>query len=150
MGMSNIEDALGLRMDGTTEGMTLQVLAQIRDSLSAMSRDIRQNNEATSDVRERVIRLEERDKRLDVVESSIKTLDGRVDALLKDKDRRDGALGLMGAIRVWAPSIGMVASILAAAWLYGRSLGVVPAPPVRQSHHIEHRQGVPVSGGGAQ
>jgi hypothetical protein len=123
-----LEDALSPRIAGSTEGMTLQVLAQIRDSLTAMSRDIRSNNEATADVRERVIRLEERDKRLDQIESTVGVLDARVDVLLKDKDRRDGALGMLGVLRVWGP---LIFSAIAALWLVGRSIGITPAPPVR-------------------
>ena len=130
MHASDIEDALNPRIVGTTEGMTLQVLAQIRDSLSAMSRKIDANNEATTDVRERVIRLEERDKRLEAVEASVVTLDARVDVLLKDKDRRDGAVGMLGTIKSWAPFLAMLFSAACAAWLYGRSLGITPAPPI--------------------
>lgn len=122
-----MEDALNPRLAGSTEGMTLQVLAQIRDSLTAVSRDVRSNNEATADVRERVIRLEERDKRLEQVEASVLVHDARIDVLLKDKDRRDGALGMLGILRVWGP---VVFSALAAFWLFGRSLGITPAPPV--------------------
>jgi hypothetical protein len=116
-------------MAGSTEGMTLQVLAQIRDSLTAMSRDIRTNNEATSDVRERVIRLEERDKRMDQIEANVVLLDGRVDVLLKDKDRRDGAHGAFKMIKDWAPFLAMLFSAACVLWLYGRSAGIVPAPP---------------------
>lgn len=108
--------------------MTLQVLAQIRDSLTVLTRDVRAANEATSDVRERVIRLEERDKRLDQIEATVAVLDGRVDVLLKDKDRRDGALGMLGILRVWGP---LIFSAIAALWLVGRSVGITPAPPVR-------------------
>jgi hypothetical protein len=115
-------------MAGSTEGMTLQVLAQIRDSLTALTRDVRAANEATADVRERVIRLEERDKRLDQIEATVGVLDGRVDVLLKDKDRRDGALGMLGVLRVWGP---LIFSAIAALWLVGRSVGITPAPPVR-------------------
>jgi hypothetical protein len=114
-------------MAGSTEGMTLQVLAQIRDSLTAMTRDIRANNEATADVRERVIRLEESNRRLEAVEAASKDHNARLDVLEQEKQRRDGALGLMGALRVWGP---VVFSALAALWLFGRSLGITPAPPV--------------------
>ena len=124
-----MEDALNPRMAGSTEGMTLQVLAQIRDSLTALNRDMRHVNEGLTDIRERVIRLEERDRRLEAVEHCTTDLAARVNALEKDKDRRDGAIGLLGAIPKWVPIIGMIASVLAAAWLYGRSAGIVPAPP---------------------
>jgi hypothetical protein len=124
---TEIEDALHPRMAGSTEGMTLQVLAQIRDSLSAQNRDVRNVVESISDVRERVIRLEESNRRLEAVEATILLHDSRIDVLLKDKDRRDGALGMLGVLRVWGP---VVFSALAALWLLGRSLGITPAPPV--------------------
>lgn len=127
---ADFNDALNPRMAGSTEGMTLQVLAQIRDSLTAMSRDIRSNNEATAEVRDRVIRLEERDRRLTDVEADLKVTSAQVAVLLKDKDRRDGAIGMLATIKNWSPFIAAVMATLAAAWLYGRSVGVVPAPPV--------------------
>lgn len=130
-----IDDALNPRLAGTTEAMTLQVLAQIRDSMAAQNRDTRSTvqavgdvREAVVDVRERVIRLEESNRRLEVVEASNKDHNSRLDVLEADKLRRDGALGLIGALRVWGP---VVFSALAALWLFGRSLGITPAPPVR-------------------
>lgn len=132
-----LEDALGARVAGSTEGMTLQVLAQIRDSLSAMNRDItaihrdmKESNEATADVRERVIRLEERDRRLDDLEGTQAEHAEKIAVLMKDKDRRDGAVGMLGAIKSWAPFLAMLFSAACVLWLYGRSLGVVPSPPV--------------------
>lgn len=123
----HLEDALHPKMAGSTEGMTLQVLAQIRDSLTAMTRDIRANNEATADVRDRVIRLEENNRRLGEVEGDVKVLKDRVSTLWTDKDRRDGALGMLGILRVWGPAI---FSAIAALWLLGRSFGITPAPPM--------------------
>jgi len=64
------------------------------------------------------------------VEGSVGDLDRKVDALMKDKDRRDGALGLLGAIKSWAPFLAMLFSAASVLWLYGRSAGFVPAPPV--------------------
>ena len=58
--------------------LELQVLQQIRDSLSSLNSDMRET-------RERVIRLEERDCRVSALESLVATLDARVDVLLKDK-----------------------------------------------------------------
>lgn len=123
----NLHDALNPRLAGSTEGMTLQVLAQIRDSLTMQNRDIRTTSEAISDVRERVIRLEESNRRLEVVEGATKDHNTRLDVLEQDKLRREGAIGLIGLIKVWGP---FVFSLLAALWLYGRSLGIIPAPPV--------------------
>jgi hypothetical protein len=53
--------------------------ATIRDSLTTQNRDVRALTEATSDVCERVIRLEENNRRLDEVEADLKpfTPDGR-------------------------------------------------------------------------
>lgn len=56
-------------------------------------------------------------------------MDRKIDVLMKDKDRRDGALGALGAIRQWAPFLAMLFSAACALWLYGRSAGFVPAPP---------------------
>ena len=123
----DIEDALNPRMAGSTEGMTLQVLAQIRDSLSAQNRDNRSTLETITDVRERVIRLDESIRRFDVVVTTTKDHDAMIDAFVKDKDRRDGALGMLGMLRVWGP---VVFSALAALWLFGRSFGITPAPPL--------------------
>lgn len=90
--------------------LKLQVLQQIRDSLSSLNSDMRET-------RERVIRLEERDCRVSSLESLVTTLDARVDVLLKDKDRRDGAMSFGQILLKHLPSIsfgGMLAA--AAAW----------------------------------
>lgn len=130
----NIEDSLHPRMAGSTEGMTLQVLAQIRDSLTAQSRDVRTLTEGVTDVRERVIRLEENNRRLGEVETKLRMVEDRVDILWTDKDRRDGAKGAYSLIKEWSPFVAAVMATLAAAWLYGRSIGVTPAPPSRPAH----------------
>lgn len=62
--------------------------------------------------------------------TSIAELEVNVASLMRDKDRRDGAIGMLGAIKSWAPFLAMIFSAAAAAWLYGRSLNIVPAPPV--------------------
>ena len=61
------------------------------------------------------------------VETLVGVLDGRVDALLRDKDRRDGATGVFGFFLKFGP---VIFSAFAALWLLFRSLGIVPAPPV--------------------
>lgn len=60
--------------------------------------------------------------------ASIDDLESKVSALLRDKDRRDGAIGMLGTIKSWAPFLAMLFSAAACAWLYGRSAGIVPAP----------------------
>lgn len=90
--------------------LELQVLAQIRDSLTTLNTDVRE-------VREKVIRLEERDQRVSSLEQTIAKLDTRVDVLLKDKDRRDGAVSMGQAVVKHLPSLSLGAAITAlAAW----------------------------------
>jgi hypothetical protein len=130
---SQIEDALHPRMAGSTEGMTLQVLAQIRDSLTALTRDVRSANEATSDVRERVIRLEENNRRLDDVEADLKAVDVKVGILMRDKDNRDGAGRFLSKVPTWLSFVIALCSALTAIYLAGRAAGIVPAPPTTPS-----------------
>ena len=107
------QEAQGSRVAGNDNDkslLELQVLQQIRDSLSSLNSDMRET-------RERVIRLEERDCRVSSLESLVATLDARVDVLLKDKDRRDGAMSFGQILLKHLPSIsfgGMLAA--AAAW----------------------------------
>lgn len=50
----------------------------------------------------------------------------RIDALEQDKDRRDGAGSFLGGMFRYGPTI---FSLLTLLYLFGRSLGIVPAPP---------------------
>lgn len=52
--------------------------------------------------------------------------DKSIKVLMRDKDRRDGATGVFGFFLKYGP---VIFSAFAAVWLFGRSLGVVPAPP---------------------
>ncbi|MET1083773.1 MAG: hypothetical protein ABWY12_12110 [Burkholderiales bacterium] len=147
-----IEDALHPRMAGSTEGMTLQVLAQIRDSLTALTRDVRSANEATSDVRERVIRLEERDKRLDDLEADMKAADLKIGILMRDKDNRDGANKFLSKVPNWLSFLVALGSVFSAVYLLGRQVGFVPAPPVQPARveaviHPEERRIEGIVGG---
>jgi len=83
------------------------------------------------------------------LEATVEGFGQRVNVLETDKDRRDGALGMLGILRVWGP---LVFSALAALWLYGRSAGVVPAPPVAPTRveatvHPEERRIEGIVGG---
>jgi len=111
--------------------MTLQVLAQIRDSLSAQSRDFRSVSEGIADVRERVIRLEERDRRLDELEFDMKATDTKVGILMRDKDNRDGATSFLSKVPTWLSFVIALGSVFSAIYLLGRQVGFVPAPPSR-------------------
>ena len=120
-----MEDALNPRIVGATEGMTLQVMAQIRDVMSQMNRDIRGMKESTDDVRDRVIRLEERNRRLDDVELSCKVLDGKVDMLLADKERREGVGSALGWLLKWGPTLFGLFTVL---FLIMRATGTLHIP----------------------
>lgn len=84
-----------------------RVLKQISETLSDLSKDIRET-------RERVIRLEERDQRVSRLEQHILLLDERVLALMKDKDRRDGAVTAGQFIAKHLPIAGIAALAAAA------------------------------------
>ena len=142
---AGLEDALHPRMAGSTEGMTLQVLAQIRDSLTALTRDVRSANEATSDVRERVIRLEENNRRLDEVEADLKAVETKVGILMRDKHSRDGAVGFLNKVPTWVSFVIALCSALTALYLAGRQVGVIASPPtaparVEATIHPEERR----------
>lgn len=95
--------------------LELQVLAQIRDSLTTLNTDVRE-------VREKVIRLEERDQRVSSLEQTIAKLDTRVDVLLKDKDRRDGAVNMGQAVVKHLPSLSLGAILTALAAWFSKAL----------------------------
>lgn len=95
--------------------LELQVLAQIRDSLTTLNTDVRE-------VREKVIRLEERDQRVSSLEQTIAKLDTRVDVLLKDKDRRDGAVSMGQAVVKHLPSLSLGAILTALAAWFSKAL----------------------------
>lgn len=78
-------------------------------------------------------------------ETKVDEMDKRIDALFRDKDRRDGALGAMGALRVWGP---VIFSLFVAMYLVGRSLGVIPSPlttvtKIETPLAVEPRRGAP-------
>ena len=95
--------------------LELQVLQQIRDSLASLNSDMRET-------RERVIRLEERDNRVSTLESLVATLDTRVDVLLKDKDRRDGAVSMGQTLLKHLPSISFGGLLAAAAAWFSKAI----------------------------
>lgn len=103
----------GLRVAGNDNDksvLELQVLTEIRDSLSRL-------NSRMDETRERVIVLEQRDQWVSMLESLVTTLDARVDVLLKDKDRRDGAISAWAWLSKNVPAMGIGGLFTAAvAW----------------------------------
>ncbi len=110
----DIEDALHLAPH-TSEAMTVQILAQIRDSLTAINRKQDTISRDVGNASERIARLEERNERINRLEDTVRTIDTRVDVLLKDKDRRDGATGFAMAL-VKSPAFAWLVGIAVSAW----------------------------------
>lgn len=126
MDPSNIDDRRN-RAATTNEELHLQILTQIRDTLQ-------QQGKTLYDVKDRVLILEARDERIARLESHIEKLTGITEALVSDKDQRDGASKVFVGVKGWTPVLialgAAVASIFSAIYLAGRMTGVVAAPPV--------------------
>lgn len=110
------------------------IIKGLSESVRDLASSIRDMQSTQVGMLERLAKLEA--NRVAEVVAEVKvSVDGaikRIEGLERDKDRRDGAIGMLGTIKSWAPFVAMIASVLAAAWLYGRSLGITPAPPVPQ------------------
>lgn len=131
-----MEDRL-TRHPGTVDELQLQILGQIRDNLSAINRKQDAVDAKLDQVNVRVVRLEERDERLERAEKSIEKMDGKLDALLRDKDQRDGAGRVFVGIRGWTPVViailSALASIVTAIYVIGRAANVIePSSSIRQ------------------
>lgn len=132
---SLMEDRL-TRSPGSVDELQLQILGQIRDNLSTINRKQDAIDAKVTSVSERVVRLEERDERLERAEKSIEKMDGKLDALLRDKDQRDGAGRVFVGIRGWTPVIiailSALASIVTAIYVIGRAANVIePSRSIR-------------------
>lgn len=111
--------------------------------IEGLSESIRQQSAATerlatgmADIQRTQVSMLERLAKLEAnkfgealvkAETKVDEMDKRIDALFRDKDRRDGAVGLMVAVRTWGP---WVFSLFTALYLIGRSIGIVPSPPM--------------------
>ena len=85
--------------------MNIHALRQISDGLAATNRAMSAFGDDLKDVRERVIRIEERDVKGEIQElrAEHKAIGLRVDALERVKDRQDGALGAGNWLAKYAP-----------------------------------------------
>lgn len=127
------------------------IIKGLAESVRQMATNMADLQKTQIDMLVRLARLEENkvgDELLTMKASTV-ALTLRIDALERDKDRRDGALGLLGAIKSWAPFLAMLFSAASVLWLYGRSAGLVPAPPVSPTrveatidHHDRRIEGV--------
>lgn len=129
----------------TSEELQLQILGQIRDNLQGINRKQDVIEGKISGISERVVRLEERDERIERLEKSSERTEAKVDALLKDKDQRDGASGVFVGLRGWLPvvfaSVAALAAIFSAIYTLGRVTGKIEPPPgVLRDPNYQHRQ----------
>lgn len=99
--------------------------------IKGLSDSIRQLATQMADMQRTQVSMLERLATLEAgkVSARIDEVEDKLEALMSDKYRRDGAIGALGAIKAWAPFLAMLFSAACALWLYGRSVGIVPAPP---------------------
>lgn len=127
-------DALRELWQGGSEGdlrFQFDVIKGLADSIRQMTGQMADMQKTQVDMLVRMARLEENKvgDALVKLEGSVAAQEVRIDALFRDKDRRDGAMGVIGAVKGWWPIIVTIASLVSALWLVGRSAGIVPAPP---------------------
>jgi hypothetical protein len=101
--------------------LTVQILTQIRDNLDLIRKKQDSFSVEQHELSIRLTKLEERNERITRLESAFERVDGRVDVLMKDKDRRDGAVGLASWLSRHWPFAGLAALIAAlVAWANGK------------------------------
>lgn len=132
--------------------------------IEGLSESIRQQSAATerlatgmADIQRTQVGMLERLARLEAnkvgevvakVEARVDEIDRRTDVLFRDKDRRDGAVGLMVGLRTWGP---WVFSLLTVLYLVARQAGIMPSPPttvtkidtpaaIERREHTNHQQ----------
>jgi hypothetical protein len=105
-----------------------EVIKGLAESVRQMAASMSDLQKTQIDMLVRLARLEENKVGDDLVgmKAATAALTIRVDALESDKDRRDGAMGALGALRVWGPAICGVLTVL---YLAGRAMNVIPSPP---------------------
>lgn len=76
------------------EQLTQQILIQIRDNLAAMVKKQDEFGAEQHRQSERIVKLEVRDERFARLETELAHEKARVDTLVRDMDKRDGAIGV--------------------------------------------------------
>lgn len=101
----------------------IEALRQITDNLKGLRDEIKEARSDVSDVRERVIRIESNqlDRQVERNTETIGKLQERIDALERDKDRRDGAVSAWDWLfKNWPGVIGFFALIMLILALTGK------------------------------
>lgn len=105
----------------------IEALRQITDNLKGLRDEIKEARGDVSDVRERVIRIEagQLDRQVETNTTAIGKLAERIDALERDKDRRDGAVsGLEWVFKNWPGILGFFALVFLILTVSGKLKGV--------------------------
>lgn len=121
-----------------------EVIKGLAESVRQMASGMSDLQKTQVDMLVRLARLEENKvgDELVAMKAATTALTIRVDALESDRDRREGALGMLGTIKSWAPFLAMLFSAACVLWLYGRSAGLVPAPPAEPTRRdAAHHEG---------
>ncbi len=85
----------GEQENSVREQLTIQILTQIRDHLALIERKQDAFGVEQHAQSERIVRLEERNERLTRLEVALSRESGRVDMLMTDLTKREGAIGLI-------------------------------------------------------
>lgn len=96
---------------GAVRQMEVEAFRQIADGIKHLNTDMR-------DVRERLIRIESNQ-----LDRTVKSHSDRIDALERDRDKKQGAEGVLLAV-LKSPVVGWVVGVVIAAWaiVNGRGL----------------------------
>ncbi len=84
------DDKLDIRHE-----LTVQILTQIRDSLDLIRRKQDTFGDELHGQSERIVRLEERNERFSRIETENARLAGQIEVLMADKNKREGAIGMI-------------------------------------------------------
>lgn len=114
------------------------------DVIKHLSESVRQLAAGMADMQKTQVSMLERLATLEAgkVSARLDSLDSKMDALEMDKNRRDGAFGAFGALRVWLLA---VPGVFTALYILGRAVGIIPTPPTTVTKIdtpvvVEHRR----------
>lgn len=98
--------------DAPDLAVQFEIIKQLTDSIRQQTTALTEVQKQVSNMSERLARIEANRLHDDVerLRHDLADQTGRVDALMRDKDRRDGALGAMAWIHKSAPWAAMVAA----------------------------------------
>jgi len=126
-----IEDGSRSLFQGSPEDeerFKYQVIQGLSESVRQLAAGMADMQKTQVGMLERLAKLEANKfgEALAKAETKVDEMDKRVDALFRDKDRRDGALGILGGLRVWGPAIFGLFTVM---YLLGRAMGIISSPP---------------------